>query len=246
MKQHQRFSTRVVGLLFAILLLLPIASCRTSAPTDAQLQAAYRNAVADAQIAEPDEICGDLEAIVYYNPDLTWEGQPGDSPVLLLTWTGWDGYNDRTDETMTASRDIWTIIPKQLKDFCEQNRSLTGDRLVLRLEELYGLPPHDGKKWLVEIWANPDDVFRPSPDPDITDHEAELDFPGWVDAQYRDWFNTLRSKSYGENGYPWTRLGYTYDWGNPKSEVGLSEFIIRAGATMQIHSVSGTLEYCRN
>ena len=54
----------------------------------------------------------------------------------------------------------------------------------------------------MEIWANPDDILRPSPDPEITDYEAELDFPKWVDTQYRDWFNELKSESYGENGYP--------------------------------------------
>jgi len=98
----------------------------------------------------------------------------------------------------------------------------------------------------VEIWANPDDILRPSPDPEITDYEAELDFPKWVDTQYRDWFNELKSESYGENGYPWTRLGYTCDWGNPKSEIGLSEFIIMPGSTVKIQSVTGTLDYSRN
>ena len=62
----------------------------------------------------------------------------------------------------------------------------------------------------------------------------------------RNWFNRLKSESYGENGYPWTRLGYTYDWGNPKGEVGLSEFIIKSGATIKIHSVIGTLDYSKN
>ena len=28
-------------------------------------------------------------------------------------------------------------------------------------------------------------------------------------------------------GFPWTRLGYTYDWGKPDNHVGLSEFILR-------------------
>ena len=200
----------------------------------------------DARVAEPDEICRNLEAIVFYNPNLTWEGQPGASRVLLLTWTSWDGYNDKAGETMTVSREIWFVIPQELKDFCRQNRSLTDDSLVLRLEQLYGLPPHDDKKWFVEIWANPDDILRPSPDPEITDYEAELDFPKWVDTQYRDWFNDLKSKSYEENGYPWTRLGYTYDWGNTKSEIGLSEFIIMPDSTIKIHLVISTLDYSRN
>jgi len=45
-------------------------------------------------------------------------------------------------------------------------------------------------------------------------------------------------------GYPWTRLGYTYDWGNPDSEVGLSEFVITAGATIKIENVYETAAYC--
>jgi len=246
MQKHQRFLMLIIALLFPVLLMMPIVGCTTADPTDAELQATYRNAVIDARITEPDEICRNLEAIVYYNPDLIWEGQPKTSRVLLLTWTSWDGYNDKAGESMIASREIWAVIPKELMDFYKQNCSLSGNNLVLRLEQLYGLPPHNGKKWFVEIWANPDDISRPSPDPEITDYEAELDFPKWVDTQYRDWFNELKSASYGENGYPWTRLGYTYDWGNPKSEIGLSEFIIISGSNVKIQSVTDTLDYFRN
>lgn len=45
--------------------------------------------------------------------------------------------------------------------------------------------------------------------------------------------------------YPWTRLGYTYDWGNAKSRVGLSEFVIRKGARLTVHSVSTTEGYAQ-
>ncbi len=31
------------------------------------------------------------------------------------------------------------------------------------------------------------------------------------------------SSSYNENGFPWTRLGYTYDWGRVDSEVTLGQ-----------------------
>ncbi len=234
------------GALFFAVLLLAVAGCTSTGPTAAELEVAFRNAVADARVAEPDEICRNLEAIVYYNPDVIWEGQPGTSRVLMVTWTGWDGYNGTAGETMSASRDTWTVVPNELKDFLKQNRSLTGDQLVLRLEQLYGLPPHNGKKWFAEMWVNPDDIFRPSPDPDITDHEAELDFSKCADFQYREWFNRQRDASYGENGYPWTRLGYTYDWGNPKSEIGLSEFVIKSGSPIKINSVIGTLDYSKN
>jgi hypothetical protein len=45
-------------------------------------------------------------------------------------------------------------------------------------------------------------------------------------------------------GYPWTRLGYTYDWGNPESEVGLSEFVVAAGSMVGIEAVSDNETYC--
>ncbi|MBU6351343.1 MAG: hypothetical protein KGS73_14490 [Chloroflexi bacterium] len=37
--------------------------------------------------------------------------------------------------------------------------------------------------------------------------------------------------------YPWTRLGYTYDWSNSASEVGLSEFVVAAGSTVAVEPV---------
>jgi hypothetical protein len=241
---------RVLALILASILLvlcwLPIAGCAKAILSDEDLKTAYLHAIDDARIAEPDEIYRDLEAIVYYNPDLVWEGQPGKSRVLLLTWTSWDGYNKETGKNTTLSREVWVVVPGELKEFYRENDSLTGDSLVLRLEQLNGLPPHNGKQFFVEIWADPADVFRPSPDPDTADREAELDFPGWVDAAHRDWFNELKSVSYSENGYPWTRLGYTYDWGNEKSEIGLSEFVIKAGSGVGINTVAGTQDYFKN
>ena len=76
MQQRQCFLILIIALLFPILLLLPIGGCTTAAPIDAELEAAYLNAVIDARIAEADEICRNLEAIVYHNADLIWEGQP--------------------------------------------------------------------------------------------------------------------------------------------------------------------------
>lgn len=74
-----------------------------------------------------------------------------------------------------------------MQEFC---RGLTkasppaGDALppavVLRLEQLLGLPSGGGKDCFVEIWADPADVFRPCPDcpdPETTDRECSLDFP---------------------------------------------------------------------
>jgi len=206
----------------------------------------YRDAVKDAETAEPDEISTDLIAIVPYNEDIVWS-EDG-SRVMVVTWTSWDGYDSLVGNSTVLQREVWVTVAPELQNFCT-SCCQDNEALILRLEQLQGLPPDNGKTRVVEMWASPDDLFRPSADPEITDHEAGLDFPIpsdyiTVNQSHIDWFNSLRNESYGEDGYPWTRLGYTYDWGNPQSEVGLSEFVVRQGATVEIKSVSTTAEYC--
>ena len=44
--------------------------------------------------------------------------------------------------------------------------------------------------------------------------------------------------------FPWTRLGYTYDWGSKEpKKVGGSEFIIKQGVTIYLHSITPTNDY---
>lgn len=241
----------IQGMLLSWLFLLAVfPGCRPAHRLDSPeaLRAAYLRAIDDARVATPEEISRNLLAIVPYDTALRW--RPGAAgrgeQVLVVTWTNWEGYDAHLGDTLSLERDVWVTAVPQLRDFCRRFR---GRQLVLRLEQLLGLPPHSGKTRFVEMWVDPDDLFRPAPDPEITDHEAELDFPRsgrfvQISDTHRRWIENLKSSSYGETGYPWTRLGYTYDWGNPKGEIGLSEFVIRSGAVITIHGVFSTDEYC--
>ena len=121
------------------------------------------------------------------------------------------------------------------------NNTIKGLIATIRLKQLLGLPPDAVKSRFVKIWVYPYDLFRPSPDPEITDLEAELTFPESkflnVSNEYIKWFNEPEAGSYGQSGYPWTRLGYTYDWVNPDSEVGLSEFVINKGSIIEVKTI---------
>ena len=57
------------------------------------------------------------------------------------------------------------------------------------------------------------------------------------------WFQQ-KFEGYYERPYPWTRLGYTYDWGNPNSSIGASEYVVRENATVGVASVTPVDEYC--
>jgi hypothetical protein len=228
-----------------------LPSLAAAAPDMTALNEAYARAVKDAELAEPGEISRSLIAITEWEQNLIWNTESEPKRVLMVTWTSWDGYNGLVGQptTIDAARTVWVTAAPELRTFCKgYTQGNPSADLSLRLRQLLGLPPGDQKTTFVEFWVTPDDMFRPAPDPEITDHEAELDFRRSGElattSEYEAWFNQQREASYVPPGYPWTRLGYTYDWGNPSSEVGMSEFVIHGGATVQVAQVYSTQAYC--
>jgi hypothetical protein len=105
------------------------------------------------------------------------------------------------------------------------------------------MPPWSPNDTIVEFWVAPEYLLRPCPDPAINDCECGLvtdtNAPALtamigMTTNYVAWFNnTLSTRNYDipggdiSNSWPWTRLGYTYDWGQSSNRiVGLSEFVI--------------------
>lgn len=144
----------------------------------------------------------------------------------------------------------------------------------LRITQLLGLPPEtaiagdpDEYEYMLEMWVSPQDLFRPCPDPEIWDSVCETELaanptvmsgkirvtagPNYgMFMNYPEWFNNQTRYSYTINSapYPWTRLGYTYDWGS-RNTVGLSEFIVHgrkedgSSISVGIRPVKTTEEY---
>ncbi len=211
---------------------------------------AYQHAVDDARVATASEVSRDLTALTTATASLDWRvDAQGRRQVRMVTWTGWDGYLGQEGQTLIAGRDIWSTPWPELRNFASEC-GLTSDSLRRRLQQRLGLPPTSDHRYVVEFFVDPDQIFRPAPDPEISDHEAEPDYPRSqqfisVAPEHREWMSALQAISYGPNGYPWTRLGYTYDWATPTEPVGMSEYVIRAGASIDIVSVHPTDTYAR-
>ncbi|MBD0337157.1 MAG: hypothetical protein ICV62_16845, partial [Cyanobacteria bacterium Co-bin13] len=233
-------------------------------------------AVEDAHTPEPHEVFRNLTAITPYNNALTWDNR---GRVLVATWTTWSGYAQNVGNQVILTRDLWVTAVPDLQAFCEGYRPTPEISLGARLNQLLGLPPEPidaaANRQIVEIWVDPAFLFRPSPDPEITDHEAELNFRSAsefisVPLSYQHWFYAQYDQRYQYSGqpithdsvgtsgvlpYPWTQLGYTYDWGNPSdwmaldpnhpAEVGLSEFVIRQWSPIVVKATHSAADYCR-
>ena len=207
----------------------------------AELWVMYSNAVVDAHQPTAEKITRNLIAITEDNPDLIWV----DGAVCMTMFTDWSGYTNYvgTNYTLAAWRELWVTASTQMKAFCASYR---GGDIRMRTCQYLGLPPSKTNcGYVVEFLVNPQDMFRPSPDPEITDTQSELtlrtnsQFQA-VTANHVAWIH------YNEqfNNYPWSSLGYTYDWSLPTdSNFGASEFVVRTGSTVFVRGVYAVEQY---
>jgi hypothetical protein len=239
---------------FLLIVCLPVFSgCQGSKSTldDATAEARYRAAVEDARTAEPSEIVTTLTPLVPSNDDLAWRTTADSTrQVLVVTWGGSETLpGAAAGDTVTAADDVWVTAVPQLRRFC---RSLdrTGSALGRRLAQRLGLPPDADYTQFVELWVRPADLVRPCPDPEVSDRECERAAPVpkehvQISESHRQWVRTLRQTSYNPDGYPFTGLGYTYDWHPATDEVGPSEFVLRPGEPATVKARHSTAAYCR-
>lgn len=232
--------TRSTFLLLA--LFAPIACGETDDGVDLDPQTLYNDAVLDASVVDADEVSADLVVIAPGSGDIV---EDAEGRVLVVTWTNWNGYDGLEGTPTELGVEVWVTAAPHLQQFC-RGLSAVEPALTERLEQRLGLPPDGGKDRVVTFWADPAAIFRPSPDPEIDDGEASLEFPPDADMAHIDWIDGLRASSYGDPGYPWTQLGYTYDWApGAESEVGESEFVVRAGTEVLVESVQSQADYCK-
>ncbi len=210
---------------------------------------AYKAAVSDAMVRTAAEISKDLWAINAENPYLEWEGVPGRSRVRLCFWTGewvrsYEGQDLTAQGNPAVGDAMFFFIPAQMRYFFLDGMLSPSAE---RVEKLLGLPLETGKSVFAEVWVSLDNLVRPSPDPEVGDFEAMLDFPSnqylVVSQTHQDWFNNRWANIFsGSWPYPWTGLGYTYDWG-AGIHVGMSEYIVPVGQSVRVAKVYSNHEY---
>ena len=189
----------------------------------------YHNAIDDCIQADADEV------LPLYPIDKTAD------KVLVGTWNKYpDSYPDGKQITISYG-DVWVFTADEMLKFGKQ--IAYSDDMVLRMQQLLGLPPQNGKTHFSLLWVRPDDLYRPTPDRHIDTSTASLTFPENTDKEYIDWFNATMTADYYPHKYPWTRLGYTYDWADNGTEYGLSEYILKNGSTATVEKTYTNEEF---
>ncbi len=200
------------------------------AKEDASREELWRAAVEDAVISDDDEVM-DLVTLTADDERVIWDD--AGERVLLLTWHDYDDECEPGDDIDTeALGDIWATSAGEMREWYEMNGEGVED-WALRFAQLLGVHEDEGYTRFTAFWISPEDVIRPAYVTDVT-AQMENDYGLTGEGQYKEWFDDNIIWSYFESDYPWTRLGYTYDWSNGESEYGLTEFLVSDGSKAEI------------
>lgn len=210
----------------------------------------YTKALNEAAQPSPAKISNQLTKITADAPNLQWKTINGERYVLVSSWKADTKYYKNDAQSgfyNTGKYPIWVTVAPDLQRWLAANKTNNPEK---RLRQLLGLPPNAEKKYFVEFWVRPQDLIRPCIDAEVTDSACDLYLKNPADANAENllWLLEQVHQSFADsvlyNRYPFTQLGYTYDW-NPrnKSHVGLSEFVIGKNKNIVVGDVFTTAEY---
>lgn len=207
-----------LSLLLAVVLLFSLcAACGgQEKPSNEELYAA---AVEDAKTCKKNEISKLVELADSGNLLISWNSFPEEFPVGST-------YIPRSD------LEIWCISYEELQTWYSRNSKGVTD-WTERLEQLIGLPEGFGYTHFTAFIADADDVIRPAYQPDPQKQVTKADLDGSALGEYAAWFEGNTQWSYVDSAWPWTRLGYTYDWAQGQ-ERGLCEFLLLTGSEVGV------------
>lgn len=128
----------------------------------------------------------------------------------------------------TANRYTWVFIPENFIKVCF-SKSIFKNCTSERLCKLLGLGTDVQRDTIVYMKVPKDSLFRPAYVTDISQKLEDKDKGNneninRLDEPRKEWMVGQQIT----NSYPWTRMGYTYDWGDANGNyIGVTEFIIR-------------------
>jgi hypothetical protein len=178
-----------------------------------------------------------------------------DGTVKVATLTSSDG---KIGDPITAgSGGIWVTGVPEVQTICQQWRGPAAV-IEMRLRQLIGLPPDADTPRFLVLQAKVADVFRPAPyDAVDTYYPCAVDangeppadcgnvYPATTTPAHYQWMATNSFALHAvPDGYPWTHLGYTYNWAPGADRYGTSEYVIRPGASATIIDNVPSAQYC--
>ena len=202
----------------------------------------YREQFAAAREKAKNLGTDDIYPLVTIEEGSDMASMSGDNTqVVLVVWHN-DGDRFKDGEVTTLKDDevLWAYTDKEFLKWFRENHEKV-DNWDIRLKQLLGKAPDTDNRYFTVFWVRVTDVFRPAFFPEINSNMMNTTFTNTLEEDttanamwFKNWFDKTNSSAGRRDANLWTRLGYTYDWGNPDSKYGLSEFIVKDGAEIEV------------
>ena len=257
---------RVRFIISALVLIAGAAGCASRGAPNApsasrsltQLDALYSDAIRKSAVVTPADIL-----------ELRPLAAGPDGRVTVTTWAGCGaeaGPNrcrSYVPGALTLKWDVWVVADEEISAACVAFRG----HVDVKLTQLLGLPaprrpiaPDGYERQFVTLSAPIASLFRPCTDPRVETTTCGTQLPASLPPNappdYYRWFTNQAMSSWripaGDavpDGFPWTRLGYTYNWmPNAPSRYGVSEYVIPGSSRptdVTVQSIRTVKDYCR-
>lgn len=185
--------------------------------------------------------------------------KPLSYPVAALTLTNdasWAVGQEGKTIALNNSYGTWITVEPEVKEIC---KGFPRDGVIDKLHYLLGLKPaveaDKAAKFVRFTVAKQDNgptgtgIFRPCADPDPAKDSCANKING--PSAFVSWFANQQVFSYrkgpemSQTGYPWTRLGYTYNWDPAATDIrGAQEYIVPDKTMVTVTEIVPAAEYC--
>ena len=194
----------------------------------------YEQAVVDALTAEEKEV-KPLVSLTKEDGRVTYDDQT--DRVLLAFWTNQPEAFKKDTQT-TLEEYTYAYADLELAAWGAVNKDNLKNNKEKRLIQLLGLPEGGKGTNFVVAWVTPERVLRAAYQPDAQDGKMAVAFEETADQGFTTWFDAQINANYFTTPRPWTRLGYTYDWGKAGDDhYGMTEFVIPSGTKVTVKDV---------
>lgn len=219
---------RIVNVPLMLLVAVLMPGCASLVPSDDA--ARYQAAIRDAAVIETQEIVPLPTVPAGKVRVVTWTKFPDSYPIGKPTQLKW--------------REVWVTLDKVVQGHCRQFPAASR---VSDTQKLLGLPADNTEqRSFITLEVDAAAMFRPCANASLQDETCSSTFPKGVGQDHAAWYAKQASQSYqAQKGFPWTRLGYTYNWKAGANEVGVAEFVVKTGAQVLPIAAAKTEDYCR-
>lgn len=247
-------SAREVVVLLLLLLVTALAAYVQSQPSSISQQpppvdlvAVYNEAISDSAVYKTSNV----------RPlkPLAFDPTTKKAKVVTVMKVSKSAYEYKPGPDTLGNVYVWVTQVPEVQEICQK---FSRD-LELSLVQLLGFIPNSKLTNFVVMTVSEGDIIRPAANNDpltqrpcaSSEVNCGQNFPEHVPDWYVKWFadQALRAwiitdPSQPPVGYPWTRLGYTYNWKPGADKYGASEYIIKPRSTVTVLDVVPYQKYC--